>query len=120
MGAANLRLPSEIVEEILALLPQQSIHRFRSVSKSWSSLLVSVEFHKLRSRSSPPEINVQKLLHHYRKYYPHGANSTSYYGFESMDFRNGQSKNGEAEMEATIKLAAWDTILYRIRRVADA
>ncbi|KAJ4841212.1 hypothetical protein Tsubulata_028338 [Turnera subulata] len=95
MGAANLSLPSEIVEEILALLPQQSIHRFRSVSKSWSSLLVSVEFHKLRSRSSPPEINVQKLLHHYRKYYPHGANSTSYYGFESLDFRNGQSKNDE-------------------------
>ncbi|KAJ4827689.1 Metal tolerance protein 1 [Turnera subulata] len=31
---ANLRLPSEIVEETLALLPQQSIHRFRSVSKS--------------------------------------------------------------------------------------
>ncbi|KAJ4824094.1 hypothetical protein Tsubulata_023767 [Turnera subulata] len=95
MGAANLRLPSEIVEEILALLPQQSIHRFRSVSKSWSSLLVSVEFHKLRSRSSPPEITVQKLLHNYFKKYPDGANPTGHRGLGSLDFRNGQSKNDE-------------------------
>ncbi|KAJ4826163.1 hypothetical protein Tsubulata_023033 [Turnera subulata] len=91
MGAANLRFPSEILEEILALLPQQSIHRFRSVSKSWSSLLVSVEFHNLRSRSSPPEINVQKLLHQYPKNCPDGA----HHGLESFDFRNGQSKNDE-------------------------
>ncbi|KAJ4846467.1 hypothetical protein Tsubulata_006880 [Turnera subulata] len=59
----NLRLPSEIVEAILALLPDDSIHRFRSVSKSWSSLLVSEAFQKLRFKSAPPELNVQKLLH---------------------------------------------------------
>ncbi|KAJ4824665.1 hypothetical protein Tsubulata_043669 [Turnera subulata] len=47
-------LPPEIVEEILALLPIESIHRFRSVSKSCSSLLVSPEFHKLRRKSTPP------------------------------------------------------------------
>ncbi|KAJ4826171.1 hypothetical protein Tsubulata_023045 [Turnera subulata] len=86
-----LRYPSEIVEEILALLPQQSIHRFRSVSKSWSSLLVSVEFHILRSRSSPSETNIQKLLHQYPKNCPDGA----HHGLESFDFRNGQSKNYE-------------------------
>ncbi|KAJ4826169.1 hypothetical protein Tsubulata_023043 [Turnera subulata] len=88
MGAANLRLLPEIVEEILALLPQQSIHRFRSVSKSWSYLLVSVEFHKLRSRSSPPEINVQKLLHHYD--YKYNPDRSYFYGNESLDFRKGQ------------------------------
>ncbi|KAJ4846247.1 hypothetical protein Tsubulata_031261 [Turnera subulata] len=93
MGAANLRLPSEIVEEILALLPQQSIHRFRSVSKSWSSLLVSVEFHRLRSRSSPPEINVQKLLHLYLE--SHANYATYHYVLQSLDFRNGQRKNDE-------------------------
>ncbi|KAJ4846460.1 hypothetical protein Tsubulata_006870 [Turnera subulata] len=86
-----LRFPSEIVEEILALLSQQSIHRFRSVSKSWSSLLVSVEFHNLGSRPSPPETNVQKLLHQYPKNCPDGA----HHGLESFDFRNGQSKNDE-------------------------
>ncbi|KAJ4828442.1 hypothetical protein Tsubulata_046438 [Turnera subulata] len=56
MATGNLRLPSEIVEAILALLPDDSIHRFRSVSKSWSSLLVSEEFQKLRFKSSPPEL----------------------------------------------------------------
>ncbi|KAJ4834610.1 hypothetical protein Tsubulata_047645 [Turnera subulata] len=61
-------LPPEIVEEILALLPIESIHRFRSVSKSCSSLLASAEFHKLRRKSTPPPpemINVvPKFLYH--------------------------------------------------------
>ncbi|KAJ4846462.1 hypothetical protein Tsubulata_006873 [Turnera subulata] len=62
MAATNLRLPSETVEAILAMLPNESLHRFRSVSKSWSSLLLSEEFQKLRFKSAPPELNVQKLL----------------------------------------------------------
>ncbi|KAJ4835375.1 hypothetical protein Tsubulata_021312 [Turnera subulata] len=60
--AADLRLPSGIVEKILALLPDKTIHRFRLLSKSCSSLLVSVNFHKFRLKSTPPEINVPKLL----------------------------------------------------------
>ncbi|KAJ4822409.1 hypothetical protein Tsubulata_023537 [Turnera subulata] len=40
MATGNLRLPSAIAEEILLLLPNESIHRFRSVSNSWSSLLM--------------------------------------------------------------------------------
>ncbi|KAJ4843079.1 hypothetical protein Tsubulata_046969 [Turnera subulata] len=36
---ANPTLPSVIVEEILEMLPSKSIHRFRQVSKSWSSFL---------------------------------------------------------------------------------
>ncbi|KAJ4846459.1 hypothetical protein Tsubulata_006869 [Turnera subulata] len=103
MGAANLRLLPEIVEEILALLPQQSIHRFRSVSKSWSYLLVSEGFHKLRSRSSPPEINVQKLLHHYD--YKYNPDRSYFYGNESLDFRKGQSKNDEAWLPTVRKFA---------------
>ncbi|KAJ4823860.1 hypothetical protein Tsubulata_023479 [Turnera subulata] len=59
---ANLTLPSVIVEEILAMLPNKSIHRFRQLSKSWSSILVSSEFHKLRTKSSPPATNIQKIL----------------------------------------------------------
>ncbi|KAJ4840264.1 hypothetical protein Tsubulata_030533 [Turnera subulata] len=61
--AAGLILPSGIVEEILALLPDKTIHRLRLVSKSWSSLLVSVNFHKFRLKSTPPEINVPKFLY---------------------------------------------------------
>ncbi|KAJ4836514.1 hypothetical protein Tsubulata_028495 [Turnera subulata] len=38
--AADLRLPSGIVEKILSLLPDKTIHRFRLLSKSCSSLLV--------------------------------------------------------------------------------
>ncbi|KAJ4847210.1 hypothetical protein Tsubulata_019339 [Turnera subulata] len=60
---ANLTLlPSVIVEEILALLPSKIIHRFRQVSKSWSSFLVSLEFQKLRTKSTPPDPNFQKIL----------------------------------------------------------
>ncbi|KAJ4828212.1 hypothetical protein Tsubulata_043068 [Turnera subulata] len=60
---ANLTLPSVIVEEILAMLPIKSIHRFRQLSKSWSSLLVSSEFQKLRTNNStPPETNLEKIL----------------------------------------------------------
>ncbi|KAJ4851125.1 hypothetical protein Tsubulata_033599 [Turnera subulata] len=57
------RIPPEIVEEILVLLPNKSIHRFRSVSRSWSSLLVSGRFHELRCKSAPPETKVTKVLH---------------------------------------------------------
>ncbi|KAJ4823859.1 hypothetical protein Tsubulata_023478 [Turnera subulata] len=61
---ANLTiLPSVILEEILALLPSKSILRFRQVSKSWSSFLVSSEFQKLRTnKSTPPQTNLQKIL----------------------------------------------------------
>ncbi|KAJ4824993.1 hypothetical protein Tsubulata_035242 [Turnera subulata] len=59
---ANLTLPWEIVEEILALLPSKSIHRFRQVSKSWSSFLVRPEFHRFRTKSTSPETNLQKIL----------------------------------------------------------
>ncbi|KAJ4828213.1 hypothetical protein Tsubulata_043069 [Turnera subulata] len=60
---ANSTLPSVIVEEILAMLPNKSIHRFRQVSKSWSSFLVSSEFQKLRTnKSTPAETNLQKIL----------------------------------------------------------
>ncbi|KAJ4847205.1 hypothetical protein Tsubulata_019331 [Turnera subulata] len=60
---ANLTLPSVIVEEILAMLPVKSIHRFRQVSKSWSSFLVSSEFQKLRTNNStPPETDLEKIL----------------------------------------------------------
>ncbi|KAJ4841072.1 hypothetical protein Tsubulata_040494 [Turnera subulata] len=60
---ANLTLPSVIVEEILVMLPNKSIHRFRQVSKSWSSFLVSSEFHKLRTnKSTQPETSLQKIL----------------------------------------------------------
>ncbi|KAJ4838277.1 hypothetical protein Tsubulata_043339 [Turnera subulata] len=59
----NLTLPSVIVEEILAMLPIKSIHRFRQLSKSWSSFLVSSEFQKLRNNNStPPETNLEKIL----------------------------------------------------------
>ncbi|KAJ4835137.1 hypothetical protein Tsubulata_039681 [Turnera subulata] len=61
-------LPSVIVEEILALLPNKPIHRFRIVSKSWLSLLASVDFHKLRCKSAPPAINVPKLLEYKEKF----------------------------------------------------
>ncbi|KAJ4846657.1 hypothetical protein Tsubulata_019894 [Turnera subulata] len=45
------------------MLPIKSIQRFRQVSKSWSSFLVSVEFQKLRTKkSTPPETHLQKLL----------------------------------------------------------
>ncbi|KAJ4841210.1 hypothetical protein Tsubulata_028332 [Turnera subulata] len=63
MAEAKLRLPSEIVEAILVLLPNDSIHPFRSVSKSWSSLLmimlcllnpvIIVEMKKLIPRKLP-------------------------------------------------------------------
>ncbi|KAJ4846463.1 hypothetical protein Tsubulata_006875 [Turnera subulata] len=94
MAAANLRLPSEIVEEILTLLPSESIHRFRSVSKSWSSLLVSEEFQKMRFKSAPPELNFQKLLHRPRKkkhctlYYEYDYEDDDYgMPLESFDYR---------------------------------
>ncbi|KAJ4847206.1 hypothetical protein Tsubulata_019335 [Turnera subulata] len=59
----NLTLPTVIVEEILAKLPNKSIHRFRQLSKSWSSFLVSLEFQKLRNnKSTPPETKLQKIL----------------------------------------------------------
>ncbi|KAJ4847202.1 hypothetical protein Tsubulata_019324 [Turnera subulata] len=51
------------MEEILAMLPIKSIHRFRQLSKSWSSFLVSSEFQKLRNNNSiPPETNLEKIL----------------------------------------------------------
>ncbi|KAJ4836605.1 hypothetical protein Tsubulata_030136 [Turnera subulata] len=78
--AADLRLPSEIVEEILAWLPDKTIYRLRSVSKSWSSLLVSVNFHKFRLKSTPPEINVPKILRA-----PDRKND----GFVILDYRDG-------------------------------
>ncbi|KAJ4840030.1 hypothetical protein Tsubulata_029514 [Turnera subulata] len=58
----NCHLPPEIVEGILSLLPYKSIHRFRSVSKSWSSLLVSVDFHQFRRKSTPPEETIPHVL----------------------------------------------------------
>ncbi|KAJ4846658.1 hypothetical protein Tsubulata_019897 [Turnera subulata] len=60
--ANTVTLPWEIVEEILALLPSKSIHRFRQVSRSWSSFLVSLEFHRFRTKSRPPETNLPKIL----------------------------------------------------------
>ncbi|KAJ4847755.1 hypothetical protein Tsubulata_041791 [Turnera subulata] len=60
--ANTVTLPWEIVEEILALLPSKSIHRFRQVSKSWSSFSVSLEFHRFRTKSRPPETNLPKIL----------------------------------------------------------
>ncbi|KAJ4850554.1 hypothetical protein Tsubulata_028077 [Turnera subulata] len=55
-------LPSEIVEEILSLLPNKFIHGFRSLSKSWSSLLVGVDFlHQFRRNSTPPAAKILKL-----------------------------------------------------------
>ncbi|KAJ4843736.1 hypothetical protein Tsubulata_031483 [Turnera subulata] len=58
----NCRDPSEIVEEILSRLPNKSIHRFRSLSKSWSSLLVGVDFlHQFRRNSTPPAARILKL-----------------------------------------------------------
>ncbi|KAJ4826456.1 hypothetical protein Tsubulata_023869 [Turnera subulata] len=58
----NCHLPPEIVEEILSLLPSKSIRRFRSLSKSWSSLLVSLDFRQLRRRNStPPPARILKL-----------------------------------------------------------
>ncbi|KAJ4847209.1 hypothetical protein Tsubulata_019338 [Turnera subulata] len=79
---ANLALPSEIVEDILALLPSKSILRFRQVSKSWSSFLVSSEFHRFRtSKSTPPETNFQKILQ------PSAANDG--YVIESLGFLGG-------------------------------
>ncbi|KAJ4843575.1 hypothetical protein Tsubulata_046985 [Turnera subulata] len=64
-------LPSDIVEEILSLLPNKSIHRFRSVSKSWSSSLVSVDFHQFRCKSTPPAETIPRVL---------GLHSSVYYG----------------------------------------
>ncbi|KAJ4826164.1 hypothetical protein Tsubulata_023034 [Turnera subulata] len=86
MATGNFTLPSAIVEEILLLLPYKCIHRFRSVSKSWSSLLVSEEFQKLRFKSSPPELNVQKILHSF-----HGCYGEDYgMPLESFDYRGGE------------------------------
>ncbi|KAJ4823138.1 hypothetical protein Tsubulata_048464 [Turnera subulata] len=61
-------LPPDIVEEILDLLPKNSINRFRSVSKSLFSLL-AIKF------------NVPKLLYCPRK----GESSPSNYGIKSSD-----------------------------------
>ncbi|KAJ4840026.1 hypothetical protein Tsubulata_029507 [Turnera subulata] len=58
----NFHLPPDILEEILSLLPNKSIHRFRSVSKSWSSLLVSVDFHFFRCKSTPPKKTILGVL----------------------------------------------------------
>ncbi|KAJ4848969.1 hypothetical protein Tsubulata_046350 [Turnera subulata] len=58
----NCHLPPKIVEEILSLLPNKSIHRFRSVSKSWSSMLVSVDFHQFRCKSTLPEKTIPRVL----------------------------------------------------------
>ncbi|KAJ4828441.1 hypothetical protein Tsubulata_046436 [Turnera subulata] len=82
-AAANLRLPSEIVEALLAMLPNKSIHRFRSLSKSWSSLLVSEEFQKLRFKSAPRELFVQNLLHSS----PVGYKADYVMPLESFDYR---------------------------------
>ncbi|KAJ4828478.1 hypothetical protein Tsubulata_047979 [Turnera subulata] len=68
MAASNhsYLLPTDILEEILDLLPAKSIERFRSVSKSLLSLL-AIKF------------NVPKLL-----YYPCITNSSKY-GMKSSD-----------------------------------
>ncbi|KAJ4843472.1 hypothetical protein Tsubulata_049302 [Turnera subulata] len=73
--STNNSLPPEIVEEILSLLPNKSIHRFRSVSKSWSSSLVSVDFHQFRSKSSPPAETIHRFLRLHSIYY---ADRTKY------------------------------------------
>ncbi|KAJ4834609.1 hypothetical protein Tsubulata_047642 [Turnera subulata] len=58
----NCLLPPEIVEEILSLLPSKPIHRFRSLSKSWSTLLVSLDFHQFRCKSTPPKKTIPRVL----------------------------------------------------------
>ncbi|KAJ4848972.1 hypothetical protein Tsubulata_046354 [Turnera subulata] len=83
----NCLLP-EIVEGILSLLPNKSIHRFRSVSKSWSSLLVRVDFHQFRRKSTPPAETIPRVLKLLRSYSGsvYGPSPPPSHGFELSSY----------------------------------
>ncbi|CAA7062500.1 unnamed protein product [Microthlaspi erraticum] len=49
-------IPPDIIFEILSRLPTESIVRFQSVSKLWSSITATPEFTKARSSASPPRV----------------------------------------------------------------
>ncbi|KAJ4837654.1 hypothetical protein Tsubulata_013864 [Turnera subulata] len=57
----NQGLPLVIVEEILALLPIESLLRFRVVSREWFFLLGSANFQTIRSKLLPPH-RTQRFL----------------------------------------------------------
>ncbi|KAM0041609.1 putative F-box domain-containing protein [Helianthus debilis subsp. tardiflorus] len=50
---AKSSFPEEIIEDILSRIPGKSILRFKSVSKSWLSLISGPSFHKLHSTVAP-------------------------------------------------------------------
>ncbi|MFS7937389.1 putative F-box domain-containing protein [Helianthus anomalus] len=50
---AKNSFPEEIIEDILSRIPVKSILRFKSVSKSWLSLISGPSFHKLHSTVGP-------------------------------------------------------------------
>ncbi|KAJ0789133.1 putative F-box domain-containing protein [Helianthus annuus] len=50
---AKSSFPEEIIEDILSRIPVKSILRFKSVSKSWLSLISAPSFHKLHSTVGP-------------------------------------------------------------------
>ncbi|CAA7043433.1 unnamed protein product [Microthlaspi erraticum] len=49
-------IPPDIIFEILSKLSMESIVRFQSVSKLWSSITATPEFTKARSSPSPPRV----------------------------------------------------------------
>ncbi|MFS8013207.1 putative F-box domain-containing protein [Helianthus anomalus] len=50
---AKSSFPEEIIEDILSRIPVKSILRFKSVSKSWLSLISGPSFHNLHSAVGP-------------------------------------------------------------------
>ncbi|KAM7468943.1 hypothetical protein LguiA_007126 [Lonicera macranthoides] len=57
-------LPQELLIQILLWLPPKSLLRFRSVSKSWCSLISSPNFIDIHTRNLPHVTNTRKLIRH--------------------------------------------------------
>ncbi|KAM7473165.1 hypothetical protein LguiB_020408 [Lonicera macranthoides] len=57
-------LPQELLIQILLWLPPKSLLRFRSVSKSWCSLISSPSFIDIHTRNLPHVTNTRKLIRH--------------------------------------------------------
>ncbi|XP_057448181.1 F-box/kelch-repeat protein At3g23880-like [Lotus japonicus] len=55
-------LPFDLIVEILCRLPVKPLLRFRSVSKSWNSLISDPKFAKMHRRCSPPDFTRHHLI----------------------------------------------------------